>query len=85
MFFRSCFCKFFTIYSKRYSKNIRDSLKNRDPANIIIYYLIIVERASTARASPEISTCEVPNDVGLMLPADSVYENGVVEVSLLYV
>ena len=37
MFFRSCFCYFFTIYSKRYSKNIRDgSKKIRDPANIII-------------------------------------------------
>ena len=36
-------------------------------------------------ASPEISTCEVPNDFLLTLPADSVYENGVVEVSLLHV
>ena len=36
MFFRSCFCYFFTIYSKRYSKNIRDRSKNRHPANIII-------------------------------------------------
>ena len=24
MFFRSCLCSFFYIYSKRYSKNIRD-------------------------------------------------------------
>ena len=36
MFFRSCLCYFFTIYSKRYSKNIRDRSKNRDHANIII-------------------------------------------------
>ena len=36
MFFRSCFCCFFTIYSKHYSKNIRDRSKNRDPGNIII-------------------------------------------------
>ena len=35
MFFRSCLCYFFTIYSKRYSKNIRDRSKNRDLANII--------------------------------------------------
>ena len=42
-------------------------------------------RRRRARSSPETSTCEVPNDVGLTLPADSVYENGVVEVSLLYV
>ena len=27
MFFLSCFCYFFTIYSKRYSKNIRDRSK----------------------------------------------------------
>ena len=35
MFFRSCFCYFFTIYSKRYSKTIEIVQKNRDPANII--------------------------------------------------
>ena len=40
---------------------------------------------SFSMTSPETSTWEVPNDVGLTLPADSVYENGVVEVSLLYV
>ena len=34
-----------------------------------------------ARASPETSTCKVPNDVKLTLPADSVYENGVVLAS----
>ena len=27
MFFRACFCYYFTIYSKRYSKNIRDCSK----------------------------------------------------------
>ena len=27
LFFRSCFCYFFTIYSNRYSKNIRDFSK----------------------------------------------------------
>ena len=41
--------------------------KNRDHANnynyIIISIIKNVERASTARASPEISTCEVPNDI----------------------
>ena len=31
------------------------------------------------------STCDVPNDVKLTLPADSVCENGVVEISLLHV
>ena len=36
MFFRSCFCYFFSIYSKRYSKNIRDRLKKSRSANIII-------------------------------------------------
>ena len=35
MFFRSCLCYFCTIYSKRYSKNIRYRSKNRDHANII--------------------------------------------------
>ena len=36
MFFRSCICFFFSIYSKRYSKNIRDRLKKSRSANIII-------------------------------------------------
>ena len=36
MFFHSCLCHFCTIYSKRYSKNIRDHSKNRDHTNIII-------------------------------------------------
>ena len=36
MFFRSCFCYFFTIYSKCYSKNIRDCSKKSRSANIII-------------------------------------------------
>ena len=88
MFFQSCVCYFFTIYSKRYSKNIRDRLKksrSRENNYLIISIIKNVERASTAHARPETSTCEVPNDVGLTLPADSVYENGVVEVSLLYV
>ena len=51
MFFRSSFCYFFTIYSKRYSKNIRDRSKKSRSREY--YYLIIsiiknVERASTA-------------------------------------
>ena len=54
MFFRSCFCYFFTIYSKRNSKNIRDrSKKSRSREyNYLIIISIIknVERASTARA-----------------------------------
>ena len=33
-------------------------------------------------ASPETSTCEVPNDIKLTLPADSVCENGIVEGKL---
>ena len=49
-----------------------------------------VERASTARARESRDfhvrgTESGPNDVWLTLPADSVYKNGVVEVSLLYV
>ena len=36
MCFRSCLCNFGTIYSKCYSKNIRDRSKNRDHATIII-------------------------------------------------
>ena len=53
--FRSCFCYFFSIYSKRYSKNIRDRLKksrSREYNYLIISIIIIknVERASTARA-----------------------------------
>ena len=39
MFFRSSLCYFLTIYSKRYSKNIRDRSKNRDHANILIIKL----------------------------------------------
>ena len=35
MFFGLVSGVFFTIYSKRYLKNIRDRSKNRDPANII--------------------------------------------------
>ena len=38
-------------------------------------------RRRRARASPEISTCKVLNDVKLTLPTDSVYENGVVMAS----
>ena len=54
MFFRSCFCYFFTVYCKRYSKNIRDLSKN-SRSREYNYYLIIsiiknVGRASTSRA-----------------------------------
>ena len=35
--------------------------------------------------SPGTSTCEVPSDVSRKLRADLVYNNGVVEVSLLHV
>ena len=68
MFFPSCFCYIFTIYSKRYSKNIRDHSKksrSREYNYLIISIFKNVERASTARAraSPETSTCEVSNDV----------------------
>ena len=54
MFFRSCFCYFFTIYSKRYSKNIRDRSKKKSRSREYNYLIISiiknVERASTARA-----------------------------------
>ena len=53
MFFRSCLCYFFTIYSKRYSKNIRDRSKksrSREYNYLIISIIKNVERASTARA-----------------------------------
>ena len=68
MFFRSCFCYFFTTYSKRYSKNIRDRSKksrSREYNYLIISIIKNVELASTARArtSPETSTCEVRNQV----------------------
>ena len=60
---------FFTIYSKRYSYNIRDRSKksiSREYKNYLIISVIKnVERASTARAraSPETFTCEVRNQV----------------------
>ena len=50
MFSRSCFCYFFTIYSKRYSKNIRDRSKksrSREYNYLIISIIKNVERAST--------------------------------------
>ena len=36
MFFRSCFCYFFTIYSKVTHRTFEIVPKNRDPVNIII-------------------------------------------------
>ena len=53
MFFRSCFCYFFTLYNKRYSKNIRDRSKksrSREYNYLIISIIKNVERASTVRA-----------------------------------
>ena len=54
MFFRSCFCYFLTIYSKRCSQNIRDRSKKsrfRDyNNNLIISIIKNVKLASTARA-----------------------------------
>ena len=50
--FQSCLCYFFTIYSKRYSKNIRDRSKksrSREYNYLIISIIKNVERASTAR------------------------------------
>ena len=52
MFFRSCFSYFFTIYRKRYSKNIRDRSKksrSREYNYLIISIIKNIERASTAR------------------------------------
>ena len=51
MFFRSCFCYFFTIYSKRY--NILDrsnKSRSREYNYLIISIIKNVERSSTARA-----------------------------------
>ena len=36
MFFQSCFCYFFTIYSNVTQRTFEVVQKNRDPANIII-------------------------------------------------
>ena len=52
MFFRSCLYYFCTIYSKRYTKNIRDRSKksrSREYNYLIISIIKNVERASTAR------------------------------------
>ena len=54
MFFRSCFCYFFTIYSKRYSyiehsRSFKKS-RSREYNYLIISVIKNVERASTARA-----------------------------------
>ena len=55
MFFRSCVCYFFynNLYSKRYSKNIRDRSKrsrSREYNYLIISIIKNVERALTACA-----------------------------------
>ena len=70
---------------KEHSRSFKKKSRSREYNYLILSIIKNVERASTARAraSPETSTCDVPNDVGLTLPADSVYENGIVEVSLL--
>ena len=49
MFFRSCLCYFCTIYSKRYSKNIRDhskKLRSSEYNYLIISIIKNVERVS---------------------------------------
>ena len=53
--------------------------------NLIIYINKNGKRTSTAHATPETYTCEVPRDVSRKLAADFVYNNGIVEVSLLHV
>ena len=48
MFFRSCLCEFCTIYSKRYSKNIRDrskKLRSREYNYLIISIITCVDGA----------------------------------------
>ena len=53
MFFWSCLCYFFTKYSKRYLKNIRDRSKksrSREYNYLIISIIKNVEHASTVRA-----------------------------------
>ena len=53
MFFLSCFCYCFTIYSKHYSKTIRDRSKksrSREYNYLIISIIKNVECASTVRA-----------------------------------
>ena len=65
--------------------------RSREHGDIIIYYrqererIIIHQLRAHARASPETSTCEVPCDVSRKVAADFVFDNGVVEVSLLHV
>ena len=61
------------------------SFKNRDHMNLIIHINKNGKRTSTAHATPETYTCEVPRDVSRKLAADFVYNNGIVEVSLLHV
>ena len=45
----------------------------------------IIISTSMSTTSPETSTCEVPSDILWKLRADVVYDNGVIEVSLLHV
>ena len=45
----------------------------------------IIISTSMSTTSPETSTCKVPSDVLRKLQADFVYDNGVVEISLLHV
>ena len=60
------------------------SREQGDIDNYNNYYIDKNARRLRARASPETSTCEVPSDVQ-KVAADFVYDNGVVEVSLLHI
>ena len=93
MFFRSCF-RYFLQYIANVTHRtfeIVQKSRSREYKNYLIISVIKnVERASTARMRESRDfhvrgTESGPNDVWLTLPADSVYKNGVVEVSLLYV
>ena len=67
-------------YSKRCSKKIREIVqksRSHQHSNIII-------STSTSTMSPKTSMYEVPSDVSCKLQADFVYDNGIVEISLLH-
>ena len=78
-------CALFAVILGR-TQNRSKKSRSREYNYLIISIIKNFERASTAHARESRDyQCEVPNDVKLTLPADSVYENGVVELGLLHV
>ena len=75
MFFRSCLLFLCNIVAQR-TFEIVQKWKSRGHGDITL---------STSTASPETSTYELSSDVLRKLRADFVYNNGVIEVSLLHV